>query len=83
MSNVYMVDCSVPFIELEDRAWYNHVVNLSFCKSILKVHAIPYKRSVEGWGLQFVGCNVTWLFPDKEARDKELESIMRRIKIRI
>ena len=60
---------------------YNHPVNLLLCKGIIKRKICYYPDNTGRPSIFFKGCDIEWLYPTAEQRDKDFEDIANNVKI--
>jgi hypothetical protein len=54
----------------------NHIVNISLCKGIEKFQEKYYPDNEGIPALKFKGCDIRWIFPNKNERQKEINRIL-------
>lgn len=74
--SVFFIKCSIDsIVYLRGETVVNRPVNLVLCKSIQKRNYAWYPDNKGLPAIEFLGCDVTWVYEDVESRDKEFEEI--------
>lgn len=55
----------------------NHIVNISLCQGLVEFQEKYDQDNIGLPALRFKGCDIRWIFTDKEERQKEIDRIMR------
>ena len=55
----------------------NNIVNLSLCKGIQEFQEAYYPDNTGIPALTFKGCDIRWIFPNENERQKEIDRIMK------
>ena len=69
--------CATESLRYRNRDFHNWPVNLSLCMHIQKDRYSIYPDNVGKPAIEFIGCELTWIYNTEKERDEDFDRILR------